>query len=584
MIRFLCVLCVLCGSSFSAFALDRHAFTFTHYGLDVRIEPEQQRLGVRGKITLRNDSDAPQKSLALQISSSLNWLSIQLKGKPVEFVSQSYTSDIDHTGALTEAIVVLPSAVAPKESIELEVGYEGTIPQDATRLTRIGVPADTAKHSDWDQIGRTFTAVRGIGYVAWYPIATEAVSLSEGSSVSEEVGRWKQREAQALLDVYVCGTKKLSDPLFREIMNDPDRGQGHGGTTVGVPEHSKPEDLNVESCSDHRFSPLGPWVPTFVLGDYSKSQSIGAVVHYLSGQRPAAEHYGLAVEQVAPLVSKWFGDHRDTPATKAEIVDLPDPEAEPFESGNMLLMPLTANETTILLSAARQMTHLYFPSPRTWISDGLSAFAQANYIREEKGPAAALVYLESHRGALVQAEKANPTGKENRRNETSLINSVDEFYVQAKAMNVWWMLRDIIGENAFTAALHNYKATDDNDPHYIQKLIEAQFHRDLNWFFDDWVYNDRGLPNLRIASVHASNVESGSFLTAVTVENLGDAGAEVPVIAHMAKGDSTERLTVPAKSKASIRIVTPALPQEIKVNDGSVPESETTTHVYKIEH
>ena len=68
----LCLLCLLCGLKPTATALDREAFTFTRYDLDVRVEPEQQRLGVRGKVTLRNDSDAAQKSLVLQISSTLN--------------------------------------------------------------------------------------------------------------------------------------------------------------------------------------------------------------------------------------------------------------------------------------------------------------------------------------------------------------------------------------------------------------------------------------------------------------------------------------------------------------------------------
>jgi hypothetical protein len=142
--KFFCTLCVLCGFALPAHALDREAFTFTKYDLDARVEPEQQRLGVRGKITLRNDSQSAQKNLSLQISSTLHWSSIQFEGKPVEFTSQTYTSDIDHTGALTEAIVILPRAIAPKESIELEIGYEGIISQDATRLTRIGVPADLA--------------------------------------------------------------------------------------------------------------------------------------------------------------------------------------------------------------------------------------------------------------------------------------------------------------------------------------------------------------------------------------------------------------------------------------------------------
>src|SRR5205823_755904 len=114
----------------------------------------------------------PQKNIPLQISSSLDWRSIQLNGKPVQFVSQPYTSDIDHTGALSEAIVTLPDPVAPKATVELAVGYEGVIALDTARLTRIGVPEQAARHSDWDQISKPSTAVRGIGYVAWYPIAT----------------------------------------------------------------------------------------------------------------------------------------------------------------------------------------------------------------------------------------------------------------------------------------------------------------------------------------------------------------------------------------------------------------------------
>src|ERR1700756_109877 len=166
------VLCVLLMSVVSCFSLDREAFTFTKYDLDVRIEPEQQRLTVRGTIILRNDSSTPEKNVSLQISSSLTGRSIQDEGKPLQFVSQPYESDIDHTGELSEAIVTLPKEVAPGDSIELTIGYEGVIGLDATRLTRIGVPEETAIRSDWDRIGSSFAAVRGVGNVAWYPVAT----------------------------------------------------------------------------------------------------------------------------------------------------------------------------------------------------------------------------------------------------------------------------------------------------------------------------------------------------------------------------------------------------------------------------
>src|ERR1700687_6388074 len=101
-------LCVLCASAVNCFSLDREAFTFTSYDLNVQVDPEQHRLGVRGKLTLRNDSQAPQKIAVLQISSSLNWRSIKAGDKSLQFLSQPYTSDIDHTGGLSEAIVTWP--------------------------------------------------------------------------------------------------------------------------------------------------------------------------------------------------------------------------------------------------------------------------------------------------------------------------------------------------------------------------------------------------------------------------------------------------------------------------------------------
>jgi hypothetical protein len=572
-------LCVLCGSCLPALCLDREAFTFTKYELTANVEPEQQRMGVRGKIILRNDSQSPQKNLTLQISSTLHWSSIQLDGKALDFTSQAYTSDIDHTGAMTEAIVSLPRAIAPRQAIELEIGYEGTIQQDATRLTRIGAPPDVANHSDWDQISPSFTGVRGIGYVAWYPIATEAGSLSEGNSVFEEVGRWKQRELGTEMRVTFSVRTEMKINLFQTLDDNEPSLICNGPTQLNLRQDRWEPGIK----GDCLFLMTNARAPLFLVGNYQAIEGPAIKASSLPAHKSGADDYALAMDQIAPSIGKWFGDHRDTTATKAEVIDLPDPNAAPFESGNMLLMPLTVDETTMLLSALRQTTHLYFPSPRSWISDGLAGYAQANYFLNEKGPAAALAYLQSHRGALVQAEKKNLSLAGDHSAETSLINSPDDFYVQTKAMSVLWMLRDVVGEIAFTAALHNYNPHDDVRADYIQKLTEAQAHRDLGWFFDDWVYHDRGLPDFRIVSVYPRPLPTGGYMLTVLVENLGEAAAEVPVTARIGDKEVSERLMVPGKSKASVRIQATAMPQEVTVNDGSVPESDTSNNSYKVD-
>jgi len=560
--KLLCVLGVLCGLALSAPALDREAFTFTRYDLDVRVEPEQQRLAVRGKVWLRNDSPSAQKNLALQISSTLAWRSVKIAGNPVDFTSREYTSDVDHTGALSEAVVTLPKEVAPGGTVEVEIGYEGTIPLDATRLTRIGVPEEKAKHNDWDQISKAFTAVRGIGYVAWYPIATEAANLAEGDSVSETVGRWKARHADAAMDV------RFESSLVQEIW--------FSGTAAPAEAGSKSANFRA-----FHIARLGLDVPTFVMATYQKVAPKDApVIYYLSGQEEAAKIYADAVSVIDVAIPAVGAD-----TANLQILGLPDPDAAPFVTTGMLLCPLKlplTNETMLSLAYAKARSMV--SSPRPWIQEGLAHYAQVAFIENEAGRKAALDYLSSHATALIETEKA-AAGKDRAGNwqaAHSLINAPDDLYLQTKAMFVWWMLKDMLGKLPAEAS-HNYHGADDKDAAYLQRLIQKDTHRDLGWFFDDWVYRDRGLPDFRVDSVYPREIVGGGYMVTVTVENLGEAGAEVPVTLRIASGDITRRVEVRGKSKASLRVAAPSLPQEVVVNDGSVPESDVSNNRYRIE-
>jgi hypothetical protein len=565
-----CLLCILCTAAVTAFSLDREVFTFTKYDLDARVEPDLQRLGVRGTVTLRNDSQALQKIAVLQISSSLDWRSIRAGGKQLQFVSQSYTSDVDHTGALSEAIVTLPEAVPPKGTIDLEIAYEGVIVLDATRLTRIDTPESIANSADWDQISSKFTAVRGAGYVAWYPIATEAGSLSEGTSAFDVVGRWKARETASTMHL------KVSVPSDDEA--------------------EKPELLvNATTCptalevrhqfeADCTYRSPGMVVPMFLIADYEVLDRAAVGVHFLRGHDAAAANYADAAEKVAPFITEWFGKAR----SKAQTADLADPNAPPFESGSLLLTPLTSTDPKLAgLAAAHQLTHAAFFSPRPWINEGLAHFAQAIYLEHLSGRQAAVDYMGLHRSALsaVEKEKENQTTAPRSEDavQRSLVNTVDEELYRSKAMCVWWMLRDMVGEPALKKALASYRPDEDKEPSYMLRLIQAQTKKDLEWFFDDWVYHDRGLPELKIESAFARKTAPGAYILTITVNNLGAAGAEVPLTVKYAGGEVTQRLLVRGKSTGVIRVEVPKAPEQVSVNDGSVPESESTSHVFKIE-
>jgi hypothetical protein len=557
---------ILCACAINCFALDREAFTFTNYNLTVQLDPEQHRLGVRGRLTLRNDSSTPQKTAVLQISSSLDWRAIKTGDKAVPFLTQPYTSDIDHTGALTEAIVTLPQPVAPHATVDLTIAYEGVILLDATRLTRIGTPDNAANSSDWDQISTTFTAVRGAGYVAWYPIATESANLSEGNSLFEILGKWKKREADAGMTI-----------LFESNLDAPILFSGNRGlATVAVAE-------GIVKIGEFSMLHMGTNVPTFASGNYKKLDMKGSSVAYLSDKETAAQSYVDLVGQLDPLPESH--GKRDI-----QVVELPDSSAAPFATEGMLLMPLKAtpaepDRLTLVYALAREEARSTHP----WISEGLAHLAQVIDIEHQHGRPAALAYLQAHQSMLVDLEKhfslpESVHPKEDTRTAAqSLLETKDEVYLQNKAMWVWSMLRDMVGLS-LDIVLSSYHATDDRSSSYMEELFAKHTQRsDLQWFFDDWVYHDRGLPDFKIDSAFPVKTPTNSYIITVTVTNLGGAGAEVPIIVKSAAGDAVKRLEVRARSKAVTRIEVPGAPQEIIVNDGSVPESDTTNNVFKME-
>jgi hypothetical protein len=581
--KFFCVFCVLCGFASAAWALEREAFTISKYDLEIRVEPEQQRLGARGKITLRNDSGHPQKIVALQISSSLNWRSIRVDGKTVQFVSQPYVSDIDHTGALSEAIVTLPVEVKPRDSVEIEIGYEGVIPLDTTRLTRVGIPEGIAKHTSWDQISPSFTAVRGAGYVAWYPITTESADFSDGNSLFEVVDRWKSREA---------GSE------FRLALSLQD---GRGGATPTLLCGAEAEGSSAGAGRDRGlrvecgWSPLGSVTPTFVMAEYVDESKVPLKLFSLQGHESGAATYSNALDPAMKFVSAWFGK----PSAPVAIADFADPHSAPFESGTLLMASMAAEDSKLAgINLVHELVHSALSSSRPWVYEGLAHFAEAMYRQEQGGRQAALDFLGIHRAAFLDSEKEVSAGLQKNAEQKKVGQEIvgeknagqplavtfDETYYRSKAAYVWWMLRDMAGDDALKEAIRKYRAEDDNDkaPKYVEQLIETASKRDLSWFFDDWVYQDRGLPDFHVQSVHPWKTETGVQFITVTLENLGNAGAEVPFTVFFEGGEITKRIEVRAKATATTRVELPGTASRIVVNDRSIPESDLTNNVFEI--
>jgi hypothetical protein len=564
-----CAIALLCSS---VAALDRSAFTFINYDLEVKIDPAQHGLAVTGNVILRNDSSSPQKNAVLQISSSLNWIAIKLMPgeRAVQYVVHSYQSDVDHTGALSEAVVTLPKAVAPGGEVELEVTFSGQVMPDATRLERLGTPKETAAATEWDQISPEFTALRGVGYMAWYPLAMESVSLKDGRDYALALGEWKQRQAASKMEVLFVSATRVN-----LIANATSEGKA---ATAAISEPA-------EILGSRTWSPMGTATPFFSLSAYAaKPVAVaGVTVNYFPGHENVAKRLADAATQVQTLL----------PRRQISVLELPAGDA-PFAIENFLFTPLAGmNAQSAEVTLAFPLG--YLASPRPWISEGWASFSQAYEREQQADTAAALDYLRVQLPALMEEEKENRAGQTNPKlplnsAETSLIAGNDELLYRSKAMYVWWMLRDLLGEKVLRGALEKYRAEDDRDSAYVQRLLEQEARAqkifpkmDLEKFFDDWVYRDRGLPDFSVKSTYTRKLlgspEGENYMVTVVIANSGNAGAEVPVTVEAGEREVvTKRVVVAARAEASLRIPTINLPKTVSINDGSVPESDTSNN------
>ncbi|MCU1308958.1 MAG: hypothetical protein JWO20_83, partial [Candidatus Angelobacter sp.] len=323
------------------------------------------------------------------------------------------------------------------------------------------------------------------------------------------------------------------------------------------------------------FPRLGLEGPLLVLGNYSAAQNPVGTVYSLNKQDPSVVEIATAAAKLAPLVGQWL----HAPQRKIHVIQNPIANAAPFESGTVLLTPFLKSQKAIEFQLTHTLAHAAVYSFRPWIYEGLAHYAQARLIELQEGRRGALAFLEQRRNALALDEPETQEADASR----SLINTTDELLYRNKAMFVWWMLHEMIGDDPILKALQEYKPEQDKEPSYIERLLAEASHRNLDWFFNDWVYRDKGLPDFRITAVYPRKSLSGGYLVTVTIENLGNAGAEVPVRLVTKEGEIVVRLEVMGKDKASARISSPLMPTEAIVNDGSVPESDLSNNRFTVE-
>jgi len=578
---------------------ERQAITFTDFDLDVHLRPAEMHIAVRALLTVRNDGPTPLARIPLQISSALNWDRIRVHLKDVAFQVATLNSDTDHTGQLHEAAVPLVQPLAPGSTLQLDVTYSGLIPASAQRLLAIGTPDDVALHSDWDQIGPDFTGLRGFGNVVWYPASSVPVILGDGARLFDQIGEQKLRLAGARFRLRLTVEFLHGQAPSVALVN------GHPtalAITSGVDPAPAPQaapnqtdqtehdfDIVGVATSDSGVETLGFEAPSLFVAIRAAHAAPNTVLWVRPEDETPSLAWSAAVKSVTPFLQGWLGQQ---PRAQLTLLDLPDPQDAPYETGALLATALGApapQDHTDQLEGvvAHALTHAWVQSPRAWLSEGIAHFMGTLWIEKQRGRDQALGTLEASRSALALIEPESPGQSLGQ----PLAQTISPAYYRTKAAYVFWMLRSMVGDQTLSAALRAYDPKADESPGYgkdtgpslFQKLIEqAGARADLSWFFADWVNNDKGLPDLGIESVFPTPEAAGNWLVTVNIANNGYAAAEVPVTVRSVSSSATQRVVVPARGKASPHLLILGKPTEVQVNDGTIPETQASVHITRI--
>ncbi len=564
----------------SAQDADRRAITFTGLDLDVHLHPETHQIAVRALLTVRNDGKTALTRIPLQISSSLNWERIRAGGKDVSFPVATLNSDADHTGQLHEAAVPLAQPLAPGASLQLDVTYSGSIIPSAQRLVAVGTPEDLALHSDWDQITVPFTGLRGFGNVVWYPVSSVPAVLGDGARLFQEIGTHKLRLSGAHFRLRLTVEFPHGQAPTVALIN------GHPVALTITDAEGRGPDVPGIATASLDGATVGFEAPSLFVAFRKAHHGPGLTAWTLPENEVNVEAWTTEADAALPFVESWLGQH---PFSQLTLLDLPDPEDAPYATGALLAACLRTEprdqlDGMLVHAFTQAFTCSSTQSPPAWLSEGVAFFMNTLWVEKQQGREKALSMLEVDRPALALAEPSSPGESAGQ----PLAVATAPIYYRIKAAYLLWMLRDLAGDAGLSAALRaSYSAQEmGKDAHgsALETLLkQAGVHRDLSWFFADWVNADKGLPDLSIVSVFPNAAQAGTYLVAVNVANAGYAAAEVPVIVRTMENSVTERVLVPARGSVVQRLVVMGRPTQVQVNDGAVPEVQASIHILHLD-
>ncbi len=456
-------LSLLVAAAASAQTPRRFPFRADHYDVQVLLHPEDQTISALARVDFIANEVSRTVVVELHQDLKLNLIRIP-GGKPLEF-------ERDRTYPLLLTIG-LPDAVAPGQPVSLEFDYTGPVSSEDDSPTK-GV-----RFASIDK-----TSAYLLLPARWFPLTNYPANRYTGvfKIITPDT-------------MYVTGTGKADPPTMQ-----PGIGKGAGQASY------------VFHC-DHP----GP-VGTFVAGalQLSPVQTEGITVSVFTPpvQASTATAYGTSLAHIILYYSDAFGSLQENEPPPFTVAQMPDGSLPGFAAPGLLLISARqwttrANDRLLSQLASQQWWGdrvLPATSSDTWLTDGLSRYAEAMYAEQSDGSAGLHKALEDFAVGALMYEDTAPISQAGR---LQTFSNEYRSVVADKGALVFHMLRTEIGDDAFTALLHEFYKKYEGKNATIADFEKMAYTKvpppkkgeppiNLVSFFSQWV-NSTGIPEFKL--------------------------------------------------------------------------------------
>ena len=431
--------------------------------MQVLLHPEDQTISGLARVDFIANEVSRTVVVELHQDLKLNLIRIP-GGKPLEF-------ERDRTYPLL-LTVGLPDAVAPGQPVTLEFDYTGPISSEDDSPTR-GV-----RFASIDK-----TSAYLLLPARWFPLTNYPANRYTGT--------FKIITPDTM---YVTGTGKADPPTMQ-----PGIGKGAGQASY------------VFHC-DHP-GPVGTFVAGALQLNPVQTEGITVSVFTPPVQASTANAYGNSLAHIILYYTDAFGPLQENAPPPFTIAQMPDGSLPGYSAPGLLLISARqwttkANDRLISQLASQQWWGdrvLPATSSDTWLTDGLSRYAEAMYAEQSDGSAGLHRALEDFAVGALMYEDTAPISQAGR---LQTFSNEYRSVVADKGALVFHMLRTEIGDDAFTALLHEFYKKYEGKNANIADFEKMAYTKvpppkkgeppiNLVSFFSQWV-NSTGIPEFKL--------------------------------------------------------------------------------------